>query len=391
VRENSKSEIQNPNSDKPDEKIPSDFGFGISEFSNSIQLTGGQWAFVGIFTLAMILFTPSLWKQVQTFEPATDYRIPHELSNDYWLYDRWSRLATEQYDWLLIGDSVIWGEYVTPNQTLSHYLNDRAGGQRFANLGLDGADPVALAGLVEHYAQRVASKNVLLHCNPLWMSSPRRDYQDEKYFDPSHSRLLPQFSSRIPGYKEDISTRLGIMVERRVPFSSWTSHLQTAYFGGTDIPNWTREHPYENPVEPITKGLPSPDESLRHLPIPWFKSGIPKQDYPWIELTGDPPSLQWEAFQRTVRILQQRGNHVFVMIGPFNEHLLEPESLERYQEVKTTIVNWLEDSRVAYLAPAALPSDLYGDASHPLAAGYANLAEHLIKGGVLSPQDNPRS
>lgn len=346
------------------------------DFSNSIRLTGGQWGVVALFTLAMVLFAPSIWKQVDGFELEPDYRIPHDLSNDYWFYNRCAQLSAARYDTLLIGDSVIWGEYVTRQQTLSHYLNERARQERFANLGLDGADPVALAGLVQHYTSGVSGKNVILHCNPLWMSSPRRDYQDEKQFDSSHPRLIPQFIPRIPGYQEDISHRIGVLVEQRVPFNSWTSHLQTAYYGGTDIPNWTLEHPYENPWGPLAAGLPPSDNSLRHSPIPWYKSGITKQDFPWIDLKT---SLQWQMFRRTVEILQGRKNRVFLLVGPFNEHMLEPESLTRYRTVKSTIVSWLEEAGVPYLAPEALPSNLYGDASHPLAEGYAALAEQVFK------------
>jgi hypothetical protein len=57
--------------------------------------------------------------------------------------------------------------------------------------------------------------------------------------------------------------------------------------------------------------------------------------------------------------------------------MLEPDSLQRYQKIKSEIVNWLEQAKVSHLAPPALPSDLYGDASHPLAAGYAQLARQL--------------
>jgi hypothetical protein len=354
------------------------------DFSNSIRLTGGQWGVVGLFTLAMVLFVPSIWKQVDGFELEPDYRIPHDLSNDYWFYNRCAQLSAARYDIVLIGDSVIWGEYVTRQQTLAHYLNERSGQERFANLGLDGADPVALAGLVQHYTSGVSGKNVILHCNPLWMSSPRRDYQDEKQFDSSHPRLIPQFIPRIPGYQEDISHRIGVLAEQRVPFKSWTSHLQTAYYGGTDIPNWTLEHPYDNPIEPLTTGLPPSDNSLRHLPIPWYKSGITKQgvtkqEFPWIDLES---SLQWKSFQRTVGILQGRKNRVFVLVGPFNEHMLKPESLERYRRLKTGIVSWLEEAGLPHLTPEALPSDLYGDASHPLAEGYRILAEEMSKANV---------
>jgi hypothetical protein len=64
-------------------------------------------------------------------------------------------------------------------------------------------------------------------------------------------------------------------------------------------------------------------------------------------------------------------------MGPFNEHILEPDSLRRYQKMKSEIVNWLEEAKVHHHAPPALASELYGDASHPLAAGYAELARQL--------------
>ena len=45
--------------------------------------------------------------------------------------------------------------------------------------------------------------------------------------------------------------------------------------------------------------------------------------------------------------------------------------------MKSEVVNWLEEAKAPYYAPAALASELYGDASHPLAAGYAELARQL--------------
>jgi hypothetical protein len=359
---------------EPEPSSPSPSPLTGPDFSNSMRLTGGEWVVVGLFTLALVVLAPSLWAHVEKFEMEPDYRIPHDLSNDYWLYDRYARQAVAHYDTVLIGDSVIWGEYVTRQETLSHYLNEQVGEERFANLGLDGVDPLALSGLVEHYARSVNGKNVILFCNLLWLSSPRRDYQDPDHFDSSHPRLIPQFSRRIPGYKEEYSYRIGVLVEQRVPFNSWTSHLQAAYYDRTDIPSWTLEHPYENPVEPLAQPLPPSNNSLRHEPIPWYKSGIAKQDFPWIDLQT---SLQWQAFRRTVEILQQRGNRVFVLVGPFNEHMLEPQSLERYRKIKSEVVSWLEHAKAPYLAPPALVSELYGDASHPLAAGYAELARQL--------------
>jgi hypothetical protein len=214
------------------------------------------------------------------------------------------------------------------------------------------------------------------------MSSPRADLQDEAAGDFNHPRLVPQFAPSVPAYKAEISPRLGVLVERRLTLSRWAAHLQQAYYDRTDIPGWTLEHPYDNPLTPLARGLPAPDESRRHLPQPWYKSGITRQDYAWVDLNT---SLQWQAFRSTVELLQQRGNRVFVLVGPFNEHLLTAESLKRYQRVKATIAAWLRQRNVPHLVPPALPSELYGDASHPLAEGYAQLARKLSADPFFGP------
>ena len=146
-------------------------------FSNSIRLSAGQWLGIGLFAVMFALVVPTLWERVEPFSLEPDYRTPHELSNDYWLYARYARLAAEQYDAVIIGDSVVWGEYVTPEGTLSHYLNKDVGQARYANLGLGGAHQLALSGLVEHYARAIENKIVVLQCNPLWMASRKLDLQ----------------------------------------------------------------------------------------------------------------------------------------------------------------------------------------------------------------------
>jgi len=342
--------------------------------SNGIRLTGRQWLGLGLFAVLLLVFAPSLWRHGEKFALEPDYRIPHDLSNDYWLYERFAGLAADHEDTLLIGDSVVWGEYVTRQETLSHYLNELAGQERYANLGLDGGHPLALGGLVEFYADGISDKKILLHCNPLWMSSRRADLQDDQANEFNHPRLVPQFAPNVPAYKAEISPRLGILVERRLPLSRWTTHLQQAYYDRTDIPGWTLEHPYDNPLTPLTRGLPPSDNTRRHLPQPWYKSGITRQDYPWVDLET---SLQWQALRGVVEILQQRGNRVFVLVGPFNEHLLTPESRERYQRVKATIAAWLREKHVPHALPPPLPTEQYGDASHPLAEGYKQLAHQL--------------
>src|SRR5262249_41112483 len=135
------------------------------------RLTGRQWLCVGLFAVPLFFFASPLWKSVEKFTPDSDYRVPTDLSEDYWLYERHATQAATRYDTLVLGDSVVWGEYTTRQETLSHYLNELEGRERYANLGLLGGHPLALEGLVAYYAGSVTNKNVLLHCNPLWLTS----------------------------------------------------------------------------------------------------------------------------------------------------------------------------------------------------------------------------
>ena len=352
--------------------------------SNGVRLSGRQWLGLGAFGLAAYLLTPLVWKSVERFEADADYRIPLAQGNDYWHFDRWAREAASRHETLLVGDSVVWGHFVQRNQTLSHHLNEISGSTRFANLGLDGSHPAALAGLVEYYGGAIRGKDVVLLCNPTWMSSPEPDLRDpelrkEQVFPYNHAPLIPQFSPSIPCYRENPSRRIGHAMDRHLPFASWSRHLQVAYFGDKSIPEWTLDHPYENPMGPIALRMGPADECPGD-PFPWTERGLKKQDLPWVDLET---SIQWASFRRTVDLLRSRGNRLFVVVGPYNEHLLREKSLERYLALKAGIVEGLKAQGVAHLVAAPLPSETYADASHPLDRGYALLARELLGHGFF--------
>ena len=339
--------------------------------SNCVKLSGREWIAVGIVVLALFCFGPGLWERMEKFEPEPDYRLDYELSSDYRLYSRYCRWAVSKYETLVIGDSVIWGHFVSKDKTLSHYLNEATGREQFANLGVDGIHPAALSGLLRYYGRDISGKNVILHLNPLWMSSEKHDLQSKKEFHFNHPRLVPQFFPKIPCYKDSYSRRISAVMERYVPLLSWTSHLKIAYFGNTDLPTWTLEHPYENPSGAVTQ-LDAGFESRAS----WSERGITKTDFQRVKLET---SLQWKFFQQSVKLLTERGNSVFVLVGPFNEHMMTDESLDIYRKTKSKIELWLQQNNIAYYMPAALPSELYVDASHPLSKGYAMLAKQLLE------------
>jgi len=343
--------------------------------SNNIRLSGREWIIAAIICFGLLFFGPELWGHLEKFNPGVDYRLPYELGNDYWLYGRYCRWACSKYDTLVVGDSVVWGHYVSSDNTLSHYLNQNAGKECFANLGVDGFHPAALGGLLRYYGRNISSKKVIIQCNPLWMTSAKHDLQTDKEFHFNHPKLVPQFFPRIPCYKDPFSKRFSAAIQRYVSFFGWSSHLQIVYFENLDLPNWTLENPYENPISAVTLEFPSPNDDLEEN-FPWTEKGITQENFQWVELAQ---SLQWRFFRQTINLLRTRNNTVFVVVGPFNEHMLKPESYNTYQRMKSEIETWLRQNNVAYCIPSVLPSELYRDASHPLGQGYSMLAKQLFE------------
>jgi len=359
-------------------------------FVNELRLTGRQWLLVGGLVLAFVLLAPRVWKQAERFDTGPDYRLPYALSKDYWLYERrLQELASAST--VVIGDSVVWGEYVLPDGTLPHFLNQAAGQpDAFVNAGVNGLFPLALEGLVEHYGGALRHRKVILHCNLLWMSSPKADLSTRKEERFNHARLVPQFSPRIPCYRADASERLGVVMERNLPVLSWVNHLQCVSFDQKSIPDWTLEpgsgelpgHPntYKNPLAQLTFRVPAASASdpergpasARHKP--WSTTGEGSTRFDWVTLDA---SLQWAAFQRLTHLLRGRGNDVLVVVGPFNEHLLAEENRAPYHQLRDNVAAWLKENRFARIVPEPLPSALYADASHPLTEGYRVLAQQL--------------
>ena len=342
---------------------------------SEIPMSVRDWIVAGAIVAAVLALLPTAWGRVEAPPAGTDYRIPYALGNDYWLFERFSRLAADEGRTLLVGDSVIWGHYVPPEGSLSAQLNRQCGRERFANLGVDGIHPAALEGLIEHYGSALAGRDVVLHCNLLWMSSPRHDLQEHKEFAFNHPRLVPQFRPWIPCYNEPLSGRVEIAAARLIPFAHWTNHLRQAYLGGADLPAWTLKHPYENPLSGAAmtaiQNCAAPSDATEET---WTQRGA-EMTPRWVDLDT---SIQWAAFRRAVERLRQRGSRVFVVIGPLNEHMLKGEALEGYRARVAEVGDWLRREGIAHVAPAVLPGDQYANASHPLRAGYDTLARELL-------------
>jgi len=363
--------------------------FGVNE----VRLNGRLWMISGAIIGMLLLLVPVFWPHIERFDTGPDYRIPYELSKDYWLYARRHKQVASPEKVILLGDSVVWGEYVLPNGTLSHYLNQETGvTDRFINGGLNGLFPLAQEGLVTYYSRSLGRGKVIVQCNLLWLTSPKADLSTPKEEQFNHSRLVPQFVPRIPCYKAGANERLSAVIERRVSFLGWVDHLQNAYFGQKSILRWTLQedggepprypNACKNPLAQITLRVPSAPvedpqrgpKSPRHKP--WSQTGQGTARFEWVDLDS---SLQWHAFQRVIRTLQHRGNEVLVILGPFNEHMMVEENRATYSKLRDGAVAWFHENHVPLVVPETLPSLLYADASHPLTEGYELLAHQIFR------------
>jgi hypothetical protein len=363
--------------------------FGVNE----IRLSAGQWMAAAVILSTLLVSVPLVWQRVERFATGPDYRIPYDLSKDYWLYARRIKQVASPQKVILLGDSVVWGEYVLPDGTLSHYLNKETGAaDHFINGGLNGLFPLAEEGLVKYYSSALRGEKIIVQCNMLWLTSPKADLSSQREEQFNHARLVPQFVPSIPCYKAGMNERLSAIIERKVNFLGWVNHLQDAYFGQKSILRWTLQedggeppvypNAWKNPFSQITFRVPEPPindpqrgpKSSRHKP--WSTTGNGNARFEWVDL---PDSLQWRAFQNVIHTLQNRGHDVLVILGPFNEHIMAEENLAAYRKVRDGMASWLRENRIPFVQPETLPSLLYADTSHPLTEGYELLAKRLLQ------------
>ncbi len=361
--------------------------FGVNEMRLSLR----QWIVAAGIVLVFMALAPRIWTHLERFNTGSDYRIPYPLSSDYWLYQRRADSIDLDKTIPVIGDSVVWGEYVLKDGTLSHYLSQESGQPgRFANCGVNGVFPLALGGLIGQYGGAFRNRNVIVHCNLLWESSPKADLSIDTEETFNHEVLVPQWPGAVPCYRANAADRLGAFMQTHIGFYGWVNHINSVYFNQESIPKWTLEEDDSNPpkltnawrdplgvidfkvpAEPASDPQRGP-ASKRHKP--WTSTGASPSHFEWVDLNH---SLQWRAMQNLVSMLRNRGDDVLVILGPFNEHMIAPDQLAEYTGIRDGAATWFASQRVPCVVPAVLPTDLYADASHPLTNGYALLAKEI--------------
>ena len=191
--------------------------------ANTVRLSAAQWCWTLGIAVVLFAVVSNMWfRTAEEPDSWIDYRVPYTVSKDYALYEHHLKNAALDEDAVFVaGDSVVWGEYVRQDGTLSHFLQEQDPTRIYVNAGINGLFPLALEGLVTHYGGPMRGRKVLLHCNLLWMSSPEADLSSKKEQVFNHVDLVPQFRVDMPCYRADVSELPGSrQLPGRVVFSA---------------------------------------------------------------------------------------------------------------------------------------------------------------------------
>ena len=118
-----------------------------------------------------------------------------------------------------------------------------------------------MEGLVRDNANVLHDRKIIVHCNLLWMSSPKADLEHTgsgalqsldagAAVSPANSQL---FGGCIAAHDA--------LIDRKVPYFSWVGHIENCYYDQKSISRWTLEddgqeppnypHAWENPLTPL--------------------------------------------------------------------------------------------------------------------------------------------
>jgi len=104
---------------------PQETAVGEFQFVNAMRLNAAAVRVRGGLLLLALALTPAVWKRVERFRRRPDYRIPYDLSKDYWLYQRRLEDKVDSRGIVMLGDSVIWGDTFLADGTWSHFLGEQ--------------------------------------------------------------------------------------------------------------------------------------------------------------------------------------------------------------------------------------------------------------------------
>lgn len=344
--------------------------FPLETESIAIPLGLRQWLVVIGLAVAIVVAIPRVWKRQEQFDPHESWRMPVALTEDYWQWNRWLEETQEQGRIPMLGDSVVWGEFARPTETLSMQLsgvaNENGTTASFANLGLKGLYPIAMERLVDRYSPK--------HCavvlfNPIWMTSPRRDLQESNPDGMNHSLLVPQWSSP-PAYQATFEERISRSMNLRLDSWQWRQHWRLDDLEGKDWATWSMRHPHLMPWQATDCSVREPeDEPQSQVPNAASRNVARTstlRTYEWVDVGS---SLQWDAFERMLVKLSQRGVAVSVLVTSLDPSGRTEACVSREYELVDQVMARVVGTGATAIRIAPQPAWM-ADASHPTPDGY---------------------
>ena len=327
-----------------------------------------------VFVLVFVLF-PTLYRSWEKINLPEDFRLPYVNRDNYYFYSRCAEIEVQRSEYLLLGDSAIWGMYASNSGTLSAQLNRMQKKHRFGNLAIDGLHPVAMQTLMENFGTSIRNRKVLIYFNPLWVNSAKYDLSSKEKFTVNHPELLPQFGN-IASYEASFDKKAGILLDRKCTFFSQLKHIRNFFYNNGDFKTHLVNNGTSNPFSPLRREITAEEKEHKGSSENYLTRRIPVQHWEWVSLAQ---SRQWKALTDTAKLLQKRGNQVKILIGGINPGLLDEVTLSGLRQLRVEAEKLLAGENISCIMLPELDAKLYADASHPLEPGYAVLAEYLLK------------
>ena len=346
--------------------------------SNAMLLGLRKWAATVLIVVVFASVVYYGWDGWEYYQPGSDHRETcwAERQSDYWAYIRWLKTARERYPVLLLGDSVIWGQEVDNDETISHYINRFLGEDLVANAGNDGLHMAGINGIVTHYGDNFDGANVIVQFSPLWIGNLTRDLRGERKSRPHHPQLIPQLDPRI-NYYNDLNTRIGYLSEYVFPIFPFVRHIMVNYFNNKSISKWVMDNPYSNPFAAINFVATPVMAKSQGASIDWITKKMKMSSDPFIDIDD---SIQFECFMHALETLRtDRNANVFILLGPFNEYHLLPDSHDGFDRVLDQAKARFAEMGIPFYdtREAGIPSDTFADSCHLLREGHVTLARGL--------------
>lgn len=329
---------------------------------------------LAVFAAVLIIF-PMLLRCWEKITLPDDFRLPYVNRDNYYFYSRCADIETQRSDYLLLGDSAIWGMYASNSGTLSAQLNRMQKKYRFGNLAIDGLHPVAMQTLMENFGDSIKNRKVLIYFNPLWVNSAKYDLSSTEKFTVNHPELLPQFGN-IASYEASFDKKAGILLDRKCLFFSQLKHIRNCFYNNGDFKTHLVNTGTSNPFAPLRREITAEEKEHKGTSENYLTRRIPIQHWEWVSLSK---SRQWQALVNTAEYLQKQGNQVTVMIGVINPGLLDKSTLSGLRQLRLDAAELLAQKKINSIMLPELDAKLYADASHPLESGYTEIAKALLK------------